>query len=193
MGVNDPLFIMIEVYDNFLELQDINSLYKFCSLQPYSISGKSRNHLENQYENRDLTLISRINESTSFHLIDKIQQSILKLLDDNFFCFRRYINAFKFSDASLSHVDYCPSNTTCKTALIYCNIEWDIDWGGETIFLDSFEKTSEIIKSIIPKPGRMVLFDSKIPHLARVPNVLYPGYRYSLVYNFDSEIKNFSD
>jgi len=186
-----PFFIMIEIFDNFLDRKDVEALYKFCCLQSYSISGKSRIHSDEEYENRDLSLICRINESNNFPLITTLKNNISEILGGNYSCYRYYINAFKFSDASLSHIDYCPSKSLCKTAIIYCNKEWDIDWGGETVFFDSLEKSSEIIKSIIPKPGRMVLFDSNIPHSARVPNVLHAGYRYTLVYNFDSEFNNF--
>ena len=67
--------------------------------------------------------------------------------------------------------------------MIYGNNNWDANWGSETVFFDKIGSDAEIIKSILPKPGRLVLFDANIPHTGRVPSSMFPNYRYSLVYN----------
>jgi len=184
---------MISIYDNFINPNNIERLHNFCTAQAFTVSGKSRGTPTEKYQDRDLSLISLLNKTENHSFLDDIQNDILNVIGTHYSCFRRYINAFKFSDASLSHVDYCKPNTECKTAIIYCNGEWDVDWGGETVFLDSLNPSAEIIKSVIPKPGRMVVFESQTPHIARVPNLLYPKYRYTLVYNFSTEIKKIID
>jgi len=176
---------MIALYDNFLSLEQIDILHNICSNQEFTITGKSRGVPNNEYQNRDVNLIKIINKNDKeFIFFKKIEDEISKIMGTEYSSSRSYINAFKFSDASLSHIDYSPLNVKSKTALLYCNREWNIDWGGETVFLNELSKNSEIIKSIIPKPGRLVIFDSEIPHAARVPNILYPTYRYTLVHNF---------
>ena len=51
------------------------------------------------------------------------------------------------------------------TIMFYLNKIWDMSYGGETIFLSPDKQ--EISNSVIPKPGRAVLFDGAILHGAR--------------------------
>ena len=53
----------------------------------------------------------------------------------------------------------------CYTVMFYLNKVWTMSYGGETIFTNP-ERT-EIIHSVITKPGRALLFDGFIPHCAR--------------------------
>lgn len=54
------------------------------------------------------------------------------------------------------------------TALIYTNLNWVPAWGGETVFYNN--EISEAVQSIIPKPGRLVIFHGAIPHIAKAPS-----------------------
>lgn len=47
------------------------------------------------------------------------------------------------------------------TVLYYCNLKWDYDDGGETIFCDD---TGEPEIAVGFKPNRLLIFDSTIPH-----------------------------
>ena len=49
------------------------------------------------------------------------------------------------------------------SVLYYVNTEWKDEWNGETIFADDYGE-AEIAVSF--KPGRLVVFDSSIPHKA---------------------------
>lgn len=181
---------MIELFDNFLSGEEIKNLYSFCLNQNYTLSGKARYYDDEKFEKRDLSLIKHLDLSRiNFDLLSEIRKKISDIIGDEYTCFRTYLNAFKFSDASLRHTDFHPPNTEGITAVIYCNSNWDVDLGGETVFLETNSYDSEIIRSIIPKPGRMVLFCSDIPHIARCPNVLHSGYKYTLIYNFESSSK----
>jgi hypothetical protein len=53
------------------------------------------------------------------------------------------------------------------TGLVYVHPEWRAEWEGETLFYD--DAREEIIRAVVPKPGRVVLFDARIPHTARPP------------------------
>lgn len=50
------------------------------------------------------------------------------------------------------------------TVMFYLNKVWDVSYGGETIFINN---SGDITNSVIPKPGRVVIFDGSIPHAAR--------------------------
>lgn len=52
------------------------------------------------------------------------------------------------------------------TTIYYANPHWDPEWHAETIFYD---RDGEIAAAVIPKPGRIVIFDSLIHHSATSP------------------------
>jgi Rps23 Pro-64 3,4-dihydroxylase Tpa1-like proline 4-hydroxylase len=52
------------------------------------------------------------------------------------------------------------------TIMFYLNKHWDVTYGGETVFVNH----DKSITSILPQPGRAILFDGFIPHLARDPS-----------------------
>lgn len=72
------------------------------------------------------------------------------------------INAYNFGDSSWIHTD---SDDEAYTCIIYLNPFWDINWGGETIFVNDFK--DHIYEAVYPKAGRFVLFDGRIWHGAR--------------------------
>jgi|TARA_B100000073_G_scaffold256414_1_gene216342 Rps23 Pro-64 3,4-dihydroxylase Tpa1-like proline 4-hydroxylase len=87
-------------------------------------------------------------------------------------------NCFRHGDSPSPHVDsFSPKGITY---LLYVNLEWSVDMGGETIFINS--ETDDIVKSVLPRAGRLIKFDSTIPHMARPP--VRDGYprRYSIVF-----------
>lgn len=65
--------------------------------------------------------------------------------------------------------------------LYYCNIKWDYDDGGETIFCDD-DGDPEI--AIGCKPNRIVLFDATIPHRPSLTKHTTNGPRYTFTAGF---------
>ena len=93
--------------------------------------------------------------------------------------YRTYTNAMLSSDVSFVHRDVdVDSDGVNVTVLMYPIAgTWDPSWGGETVFLDS---ESEAVLAVLPKPGRVVLFDSRVQHVGRVPSSLFRDFRFSL-------------
>lgn len=54
------------------------------------------------------------------------------------------------------------------TIVVFCNEHWPTSWGGELVFYNDTKE--HIIKAVLPKPRRMVVFDGRIPHAARSPS-----------------------
>jgi len=50
------------------------------------------------------------------------------------------------------------------TILYYCNLNYDVDDGGETYFINMDDNTT--LTGIMPIPGRFVIFDGNILHRA---------------------------
>ena len=55
--------------------------------------------------------------------------------------------------------------------MFYLNKEWHRSWRAPTKFK---AKKYHISKSVFPKPGRLIIFDSNICHKGTAPNILMP-------------------
>lgn len=173
---------MIEVFDNFLSEEQINRLFvalnkTYWILEmdlPYPNGLAVKGGAKHQYVNL---------KEEKRDIFQEILEQLTKLsvIDNEYVCFSCLRNAYKSDDVMGVHTDEDEGDIT---ALVYGNPEWNINWGGETIFTDKQSIDSDIVASVIPKPGRLVLFDSKIPHCGRPPSSSYPYHRYSVAYFF---------
>jgi len=89
---------------------------------------------------------------------------------------RMYVNAYNYGDCPTIHKDHADAGY--YTVLYYANEDWDANWSGETVFYN--DSRNEIVKSVFPRPGRIIAFDSRIPHVAREPNRICPVVRYTI-------------
>ncbi len=79
---------------------------------------------------------------------------------------RCYYNCFRKCDNPGFHTD--PGG---YTYMFYLNPKWDESWGGHTEF-KSVE--SEDPQRVIPRPGRLVIFDARWIHRGTEPTSLMP-------------------
>lgn len=77
-----------------------------------------------------------------------------------------------------------PNSKDGYIALYYANMEWQEPWAGETLFYSEDRKTVEFHS--VYTPGRMILFDYRIPHTFRPPSILAPQYRFTVATFFVS-------
>lgn len=66
------------------------------------------------------------------------------------------------------------------TIIVFCNEYWPTSWGGELVFYD--ETKANIIKAVLPKSKRVVVFDGRIPHAARSPSAKCDQVRMTLAF-----------
>ena len=89
---------------------------------------------------------------------------------------RMYVNAYTYGDCPTIHVDHDVEGN--YTVLYYANLEWRAEWSGETVFYTP--QRDEIVRAVLPKPGRIAVFDGRVPHVAREPNRIAPVVRYTV-------------
>lgn len=89
--------------------------------------------------------------------------------------YRAYTNVATYGDMLFSHVDCLPGQVEL-TALWYLCGEWDVEWGGETMFFDAQDEVAAVVR---PRPGRLVIFDGAIRHVGRPPNRICYRPRYT--------------
>jgi SM-20-related protein len=179
----------IKIYDNFLSKEEILKLDNILWNSPYILNCYSDKKPEKM--DRDWALSMEVTkENKNYDFYKDIEKRIVDLVNDgnndDYICYKIHVNANKFGDVLDLHRDVNPvKGLVPLTSMIYGNKEWDINWGGETIFSDG----EEILKSVTPKPGRLIIFDATILHTGRVPSPAFPNFRYTLVYRLISDIK----
>ena len=101
---------------------------------------------------------------------------------------RCYANGYPYGAEGAVHTDISLDAPEGRffTGLYYPHLRWDADWGGERLFFNAAK--DDLIAAIYPKPGRLVLFDSLIPHVARPLTRKCPALRITLM--FKTEIKS---
>jgi hypothetical protein len=75
----------------------------------------------------------------------------------------------------------------CVSLLYYVNTRWDRNWGGETLFAND-EGECEI--AVEYKPGRVVLFDSLIPHKPSPVSMQADEFRFTFVIVMKPKVNN---
>lgn len=80
--------------------------------------------------------------------------------------YRSYCNLCSYGDMLFTHTDAKPGEQGL-TALWYIAPQWDMEWGGETLFFDT---AGDPVFVIGFKPGRLAIFDARIRHAGRPPN-----------------------
>ena len=95
--------------------------------------------------------------------------------------YRCYCNHAAYGDMLFTHTDALPGERGL-TALWYIAPEWDVEWGGETVFYNSGKDAEGVVT---PKPGRLVVFDGTILHVGRPPNRICYAPRYTLAFKLE--------
>ena len=95
--------------------------------------------------------------------------------------YRAYTNVASYGDMLFSHTDCLPDQHDL-TALWYLCDQWDLEWGGETLFYDAHD---EVACAVMPRPGRLVVFDGAIKHVGRPPNRICYAPRYTFAVKFE--------
>lgn len=94
---------------------------------------------------------------------------------------RCYANGHTYGSDGTVHTDTTlPQTYTC---VYYPHQAWNPDWGGETMFF--MRDKSDVLGCVYPKPNRMVMFDGRIPHVARGVSRLCPVLRVTLMFKTD--------
>ncbi|WP_369928822.1 hypothetical protein [Xanthomonas sp. NCPPB 2632] len=94
---------------------------------------------------------------------------------------RAYANGLTYGLEGKIHTDSTHENDI--TAIIYTNEFWADAWAGETVFFLPGRETL----AVTPVPGRLVLFNGTIPHVARSPSRDCPVLRTTLMYKLRLE------
>lgn len=154
----------INVFDNFLSLQDCQSVLRYCYEASYTYGERDRP------ETPPTGMVHVIdNESEIYQLFhDKTRE----LVPHTSKLYRMYVNCFAPNENPYFHID----GSHGITFLYYPDQKWELDQGGETQFYINGE-----IHGITPVSNRIVMFDANIMHRA---TTFRNGYRFTLAVKY---------
>lgn len=153
----------IHLIDNYFDKKEILNIYfYFRDTISWNFTGSGKDETKWRKFKYDLTFKNKIENK-----FKKDTENILKNLKffDLLKLERAYASANPYGTVHESHIDYDLNSNGGVTVMYYLNNNWDLSLGGETVFYD-IDKY-DIQKSVIPKPGRVVIFDGLIEHCAR--------------------------
>jgi SM-20-related protein len=90
-------------------------------------------------------------------------------------------NAFGTEGHPHHDVNNPPARLHHHTALVYCNQEWNVNWGGETLV---FDEHHEIVAAVMPKPGRVMKISGDPLHVGRSVSRICPTDRRVLAFKY---------
>jgi SM-20-related protein len=90
-------------------------------------------------------------------------------------------NAFGTEGRTHHDVADIESRPLHRTAIVFCNREWKIEWAGETLV---FDEANEVIAAVVPKPGRVLKISGDPIHVGRSVSKTCPSDRRVLVFKY---------
>lgn len=119
------------------------------------------------------------------NLINELWQEVQKHLPNNIKLHRGYINAHTYGVEDAIHQDD-PDFLKGLTVIVYFCNDWYPEWFGQTMFFNSLDKhNNEIVKSVIPKFNRVLIFDKNIPHCVSPLSRKFTGVRLTCMFKVE--------
>jgi Rps23 Pro-64 3,4-dihydroxylase Tpa1-like proline 4-hydroxylase len=167
---------LLEVYDDYFTYNERAVFAKFVKSSLFKVDGSdydggSRMQFFSAYSHDDVKNMGLL-DSEGFKKINEEHSLLDRPLK------QARVNLSPPGDHASIHTD-----NNGLTFLYYANLEWELDWGGHTLFMD--DTLSEAEYTCLYKPGRVVVFDGTIPHMIQNPSHLAKAHRFSFAIQVD--------
>jgi SM-20-related protein len=152
------------VVDNVIEAEKIQPLWEFFRNLPYRFTDADRFDTQ-QYRHLGYTFDQ--DPVTDHPVIGFFADVATELLRGKRLevgrVKRAYVNFNLYGDVQFVHEDGDE-----WTAVAFVNEVWQDDWGGELIIYD--EPANHLGHAVVPRPGRMAIFDGQLLHRGGIPS-----------------------
>lgn len=163
----------IQIIDNIFNLHERSSFYEFYRNSSYRIGWEDDSVIENQHLKY---MYSKIDEQglKNLGIMSGIMRNSFTGPITQSHSINRVVTNLSFSNNTY----YNHTHEEDKVMLYYGNMSWKTEWAGETLFFN--EDGSEIVFATPYVPGRVIVFDGKIPHTIRPQSALAPHFRFTM-------------
>jgi len=165
----------LKIFDGIVGLHDIQRIYAFVLTSKYVIGwhdtnreSNTKSYLHSNYSNEDVD---------NLNLLELLKNTEIAEIISGMERVRVVVNM-----SVPSNVHYAHSHNEEVVVLYYANPEWAHHWHGETHFYN-FDGT-EVQHAISFKPGRIVVFDGRLPHAISPQSSAGPDYRFTIAFTF---------
>jgi hypothetical protein len=156
----------MKTYNNFLTEQDKSYIQSVIDSPKWAWGHKSILNGNSSFWKIDYL---EFDDFFNPYLLNKIQE----LTGDKLIIERIYMNGHTATSGGNTHID--SEFEQGRTFLIYCNPEWNIEWGGGTYF----EENDTIV---LNKPYSAVYFQNNLNHCAMPISKNFNGLRATLAF-----------
>ena len=169
---------LIEILDDLVDPPLLTEIYDNVTVSAYGCGGRSNPRDPFPFWVARITNDDLVSVPAFAKLWQIIDQAIAR---DRYEPYHILVNANTFGDCPTVHTDL-PTDTSADhyTVLYFAHPRWHYDWSGETVLYNPAK--DDIIQSVYPRPGRIVVFDSRIPHVSRTPTRLSPAVRFTIAF-----------
>lgn len=169
----------INIIDDFFSETEKRSMAFWFATSSYRLNDidNEKSKYSRHWVNSILDVENNCQYFPIFKKIDSITRKMYSEFSLELFEIKAYLS--RYGDLATYHQD--SESIETLTVVIYFHKNWDIDWNGELLICD---KTWEPHLSILPKPGRIVIFNGKLPHRAGIPTKICFEARKSLVFRY---------
>ena len=163
----------IAIYDNCLKRADAERVFEFVANSLFKIgwndnhanSGLANSYMHSGYSDDDL--------HRSGFLPALLASSAASELD-GYYIRKAVVNLSTPADTHFIHTH----GSDDKIVLYYVNLYWNENWYGETLFYN--DDCTRIELAAPYTPGRVIVFDPKIPHTIRPQSHAADKFRFTL-------------
>ncbi|BAR14056.1 Predicted proline hydroxylase (EGL-9) [uncultured Mediterranean phage uvMED] len=150
---------------NFLNYEEFFNLKSLSNTIQWGFYGRSSSAMKEWHLNHPIYGGEK-SPIKNFSQLHPGFQYILNKLSKQYNClihpYDIYFNAYRFGNEMDIHTDKVTKPGFNRTIIFYLTEDWLPQWHGETVFYD--DKSEDVIKSVLPYPNSVVIFDSRIPH-----------------------------
>ena len=172
----------IDIYDGLFTFEEMIKMFIAVRNFPYTATNFSdgfRSHIYGEKHKLKYVFESR-EETLNFGIVNRLN-SVDSNMARNYIVHRQYVHLGTTGDFDTVHIDDNHLGKP-KTALYYPHPDWNIHWGGHTLFFN--ETLDNIEYAAAYRPGRLVVFDGGIPHCGTPPYSSAQDKRYVVTCKF---------
>lgn len=182
-------FDRIKWHDDLINDIDCLEIFRYCITTPNWRIQQSYSGIRSDKKPQNMFWQFQIDHETA--VVKNATQKVKSIVGNDYYIDECYVNGQSTLQEGSLH---CDRNVDSSyTFLIYINPEWNITWGGCTVFINQYVTNNNEVKffddqkemkciRFTPQPKCGMLFPANYLHYAEAPTKYFTGIRMTLVY-----------